>query len=163
MSSRRSGRSDRSSRVSHGKPSKSTNPPSTSTSKTSNTSGRRSSAYDANFEQHLIDNRVYPEGYEYHDDRQTPEPNNAEELRQRLAASRPSLSPSKFTDSDFRKFKRANNCTCACLTGSQKQTYYFSLIMVAPYEWMSQFSKSTPLSNLSNILISNTILYHHLN
>ncbi len=101
--------SSRSSRSSQSRRSKSTNPTSNSASG-ANTEGsrRRSSAYDADFEQYLIDHSVYPEGYEYPDDRQTPEPGDLDEIRQRLAMPRPSLSPSQFTDSDFQKFKRAN-------------------------------------------------------
>jgi hypothetical protein len=104
MSSRPSSHASRSS---HRKATKST---SNSTPKASKTEGDRprSSAYDADFEQHLIDHGIYPEGYEYPDDGQTPEPSNLEEIRQRLAQRRPSLSPSRFPDSAFRDFKRAN-------------------------------------------------------
>jgi hypothetical protein len=81
-------------------------PKSTATSASSKT--RKSSAYDKDFEQHYIDNRIYPEGYEYSDDRQTPEPGDLDELYQRLLQPRSSLSPSRFTPSDFRDFKRTN-------------------------------------------------------
>lgn len=70
---------------------------------------RRSSAYDDDFEQHLIDYDVYPEGYEYTNDRQTPEPGNMDEARLELLAARASLSPSHFPESAFRDFKRKNN------------------------------------------------------
>lgn len=79
------------------------------TSKTgSGTSGKRSSAYDDNFEQHLIDYNIYPEEYDYPNDRQTPEPNDLEGFHRRLQLPRPSLSPSRFPDSSFRSFKRKN-------------------------------------------------------
>ncbi|KAK3364016.1 hypothetical protein B0T25DRAFT_57027 [Lasiosphaeria hispida] len=45
---------------------KSTNPTDVSSK------ARRSSAYDDDFEQHLIDYNVYLEGYEYPNDRETP-------------------------------------------------------------------------------------------
>ena len=80
---------------------KSTVPTSTS-SKT-----KRSSAYDNAFEQHIIDNKIYPEGYNYSDGRRTPEP-TLEGFHQRLAAPRPSLSPSRWPDSKFKDFKRKN-------------------------------------------------------
>jgi hypothetical protein len=96
--------SKRSSHSSHSGQTKST---SNSTSTTSNIE-RRSSAYDADFEQHLVDHGIYPEGYEYPDDGKTPKPSNLEEIRQRLAQPRPSLSPSLFLDSAFRDFKLAN-------------------------------------------------------
>ncbi|KAK5651101.1 hypothetical protein OQA88_13283 [Cercophora sp. LCS_1] len=70
---------------------------------------RRSSAYDDDFEQHLLDYDVYPEGYEYANDRQTPEPGNMDEARLELLAPRASLSPSHFPESAFRDFKRKNN------------------------------------------------------
>ena len=82
-----------------------------STKPTSNatSSSRRSSAYDGAFELHLIDNGIYPEGYDYPNDRETPEPSNLEEFYQRLAQPRPSLSPSRFTASDFKNFKQKNS------------------------------------------------------
>src|SRR5436309_2904273 len=40
-------------------------------------------------------------------DRVPEEPENMEEIRRVLAQPRRSLSPSRFTDEDFRKFKRA--------------------------------------------------------
>ncbi|MCJ1248804.1 serine/threonine protein kinase [Trapelia coarctata] len=97
--------SGHSSKSARSKQSKSTNP--TSNPNSSNRS-RRSSAYDADFEQHLVDHGIYPEGYEYPNGRPTPEPSNLNQIHQRLATARPSLSPSRFTESDFRKFKLDN-------------------------------------------------------
>ncbi|KAM7210664.1 hypothetical protein V8F06_013947 [Rhypophila decipiens] len=70
---------------------------------------KRSSAYDNDFEQHLIDHNVYLEGYEYTGDRQTPEPGNMDEVHLELLAGRASLSPSHFPEPVFRDFKRKNN------------------------------------------------------
>jgi hypothetical protein len=56
----------------------------------------------------MIDNSIYPEGYEYPDDRLTPEPQNADQLRLEYSAARASLSPSQFTDSAFRDLKKKN-------------------------------------------------------
>ena len=105
MSSRRTSHSSRSSQS---KQSKSARPSGNSTSKTSITDKTKSSAYDKNFERYVINEKVFPEGYEYPDDRRTPEPNNEDELDDSLARSRPSLSPSRFTNEDFRRFKRDN-------------------------------------------------------
>ena len=69
---------------------------------------KRSSAYDEDFEQHLVDHHIYTEGYNYSDDYPTPEPSNLQGFYQRLAQRRPSLSPSHFTTSDFRHFKQNN-------------------------------------------------------
>jgi len=68
---------------------------------------KRSSAYDKDFEQHLVDHHIYVEGYDYPDGRMTPEP-ALEGLRQRLAQPRPSLSPSRWPDSKFKDFKQKN-------------------------------------------------------
>ncbi|KAK0701547.1 hypothetical protein B0T21DRAFT_417097 [Apiosordaria backusii] len=67
-----------------------------------------SSAYDDNFEQHMIDNGIYLEGYDYPAGRLTPEPENVDQLRSELLAARASLSPSRFHDSAFRNFKKKN-------------------------------------------------------
>ncbi|KAK0655285.1 hypothetical protein B0T16DRAFT_450998 [Cercophora newfieldiana] len=64
----------------------------------------KSSAYGPEFETHLADHSIYPEGYEYPEDRSTPEPGNL--VHQDLSAARASLSPSCFSASKFRDFKR---------------------------------------------------------
>ncbi|KIE02323.1 hypothetical protein MAJ_01981, partial [Metarhizium majus ARSEF 297] len=80
-----------------------------STARTSVSSkARKSSAYDDDFEQHLVDNYIYPEGYEHPASRATPEPGNSSQTRQDLLNSRASLSPLHFTESAFRDFKRKN-------------------------------------------------------
>ena len=74
-------------------------------SRTSNT--RNTSAYHAEFVQKMIDNGVYPDGYEGLDG-EAPEPNNIETIRQALAKSRGSLSPSRLPQDEFIKFRREN-------------------------------------------------------
>jgi len=64
--------------------------------------------YSRNFQQNLVDSGVYPDAYEYPDGQIPPLPSNWEEINQRLRKPRPSLSPSRFTEEDFRKFKRAD-------------------------------------------------------
>ncbi|KAL5331167.1 hypothetical protein ACEPPN_000696 [Leptodophora sp. 'Broadleaf-Isolate-01'] len=64
--------------------------------------------YDRDFQQNLVDGGVYPDEYKYPDSSIPPEPTNLEEIIQRLAQPRPSLSPSKFSDDKFRKFKLAD-------------------------------------------------------
>ncbi|ETS00704.1 hypothetical protein M419DRAFT_83154 [Trichoderma reesei RUT C-30] len=82
--------------------------PSRSTRKTTLPSARTKSTspYDRAFQQHLIDHHVLPDGYEYPNGHLPPEPENMEEIRQALARRRASLSPSRFTNEDFRRFKR---------------------------------------------------------
>ncbi|KAK3688962.1 hypothetical protein B0T22DRAFT_164386 [Podospora appendiculata] len=80
-----------------------------STNTTNAPSRRRSSAYDADFERHMIDNNIYPEGYGPRDaSGLTPESENIDETRVELLAPRASLSPSRFPESAFRDFKRKN-------------------------------------------------------
>ncbi|OAA44189.1 hypothetical protein NOR_03917 [Metarhizium rileyi] len=70
---------------------------------------KRSSAYNKDFEQNLIDHGIYPEGFEHTDGRLTPEPDNSEDIIRDLANTRASLSPSQFSISAFKKFKLANS------------------------------------------------------
>lgn len=70
---------------------------------------KRSSAYDKNFEQNLVDNRIYPKGYEYPDGDSIPEPRNLDDIVKALSAPRASLSPSRFTRSAFKTFALAND------------------------------------------------------
>jgi len=87
---------------------KSSNAPSNSSATPNTTSTKSTGPYDRAFQQHLIDHDIFPHGYEYPDGRLPPEPDNIDELRQILAVPRGSLSPSKFTNDDFRKFERAD-------------------------------------------------------
>ncbi|ATY62549.1 hypothetical protein A9K55_007579 [Cordyceps militaris] len=68
------------------------------------TSRKRSSAYDNNFEQDLIDHNIYPRGFPYPDDDSVPEPSNFDDIVQAIAAPRASLSPSRVSRGTFRKF-----------------------------------------------------------
>ncbi|KAK0891091.1 hypothetical protein LTR91_024871, partial [Friedmanniomyces endolithicus] len=63
--------------------------------------------YDPLFEQLLIDHGVYPDGYE-DSNGNAPEPENIQALRERLARSRSSLSPSHFDEAAFKQFQRTN-------------------------------------------------------
>ena len=74
---------------------------------TSTTTTKSTGPYDRAFEQNLIDGGVYPDEYEYPDGRIPPQPNNWEEINRRLTQPRSSLSPSRFSDEDFRRFRRA--------------------------------------------------------
>ena len=80
--------------------------PTTNTTNTKTTGS--SGPYSRNFQQRLIDGGVYPDEYEYPDGRVPPEPDNMEEISERLKQPRPSLSPSQFPNEKFREFKRAN-------------------------------------------------------
>ncbi|KAI9803830.1 MAG: hypothetical protein M1825_001710 [Sarcosagium campestre] len=75
---------------------------------TTTTKTRKSRPYDRNFLQHLIDNGIFPDEYEFPDGQIPPPPDNLEAIEQRLTQPRRSLSPSKFTNERFREFKKAD-------------------------------------------------------
>ena len=58
---------------------------------------------DIAFEQALIDNDIHPPGYD------DVEPDNVEEIEEKLGQRRASLSPLQFSRDDFLHFKRQNN------------------------------------------------------
>ncbi|WEW60591.1 hypothetical protein PRK78_006078 [Emydomyces testavorans] len=94
---------------SRGRKRRAESPPSSSSEDTRTTTKSASTtAYSRNFQQNLIDHGIYPDGYEYPDGRLPEMPNNWDEINERLARPRPSLSPSQFSESKFRKFKRAD-------------------------------------------------------
>lgn len=66
--------------------------------------------YSSNFRQHLIDHGIYHDGHEYLDGRVLALPDNWGDINKRLLVMqrRPSLSPSRFTNDDFRKSNRAD-------------------------------------------------------
>jgi hypothetical protein len=72
------------------------------------TTTKKTRVYDRGFEQNLVDGGVYPKGYKHPDGRVISPPDNWEEINQILTQPRPSLSPSKFSDGDFRKFTEAD-------------------------------------------------------
>ena len=79
------------------------------TNPTANTTTTKSAGpYDRNFQLNLINGGVYPHAYEYPDGRVPAKPNNWEEIKQRLAQPRPSLSPSKYSEEAHEKFIRAD-------------------------------------------------------
>jgi len=69
---------------------------------------KKSFAYDLAFEQHLIDHGVHSHGYDYNDDDGFVYPDNWEEINDRLAQPRSSLSSSRFSREEFRKFEKTN-------------------------------------------------------
>ena len=75
---------------------------------TSTPNTKSTGPYDRNFQWKLIEGGAYPDGYVYPDGRVPPQPDNWEEINQRLAQPRPSLSVSQFSDGMFREFKRAD-------------------------------------------------------
>jgi len=64
--------------------------------------------YDAQFQQLLIDQGVYPHGYRTLSGAKPPKPQNMEETYRRLTQPRPSLSPSQFSEGAFEDFQDQN-------------------------------------------------------
>lgn len=78
-------------------------------SKTTTSKTKKTSPYDPNFEQNLIDNHIYPSHYDFPGDRVAPNPDNWKDINERLKESRLSLSPSCFTGEEFDTFVRTNS------------------------------------------------------
>ena len=62
---------------------------------------KKSSAYDRGFEQHLIDHGI-------HINNRAQKPNNWAEINRRIIQPRPSLSPSRFSETAFETFRQTN-------------------------------------------------------
>ena len=86
--------------------SKSRNILSESTEKITTSKTKKTSSYDPNFEQNLIDNDIYPDDYDFLNDRDSSRSNNENEILSRLGQPRSSLSPSQFFNKEFRTFKK---------------------------------------------------------
>lgn len=71
-------------------------------------SSKKTGPYNRAFEQNLEDHGIYPLNYDYPEDEGPPLPKNWDEINERLARRRPSLSPSRFPDSAFKRFRQAN-------------------------------------------------------
>ena len=75
---------------------------------TNTTSTKSTGPYDRAFQQNLVDGGIYPDRYEYPNGQALRHLANWEELKERLARPRPSLSPSNFSNAEFGKFRRAD-------------------------------------------------------
>lgn len=61
-----------------------------------------------NFRQRMINNDIYPYGYEYPDGRFPPKPDEWKEIQQMLTERRASLSLSTFSEEEYEKFARVD-------------------------------------------------------
>lgn len=78
------------------------------TQSTDVTKTTRTTPYSAQYEQALNDAGVYMKGHDYDSD-ETPTPVNLDDIRRQLALARASLSPSRYTEQDFRRFQGMND------------------------------------------------------
>jgi hypothetical protein len=79
-------------------------PPRKTPDQSTSPTGNRISAYDPCFERNLVDHGVYPSGYRHLDGRRAPKPDNWEEIQQRIAQPRSSISPSQFSEGAFETY-----------------------------------------------------------
>ena len=79
---------------------------------TSTKLSKSTGVYDCNFQQHLVDNSIYPPGYWTPGGSIPAQPDNWEQFQQILAQPRPSLAPSQFSNRDFREFKELSFYAC---------------------------------------------------
>ncbi|EQL29449.1 hypothetical protein BDFG_07884 [Blastomyces dermatitidis ATCC 26199] len=106
-------------RIDSSQPSLNKRRPSTTAPSSNKRSSRSGGTYSRNFEQHLIDHGIYPEGYRYPSGQKPRKPKNWTVINQQLDRPRDSLSPSRFTEEEFEKFKEANtDATVELLTNS---------------------------------------------
>lgn len=71
-------------------------------------STKRSLPKDSNYQLKLIDSGIYPYGYEFPDGHEPSLPAEWKEINQRLAHPRPSVSPSRFPENEYKEFVRAD-------------------------------------------------------
>jgi hypothetical protein len=77
------------------------------TGSTNTSATKNSTTYNQDFCQNLKDHGIFDENYALPDGRDPPLPSNIEEINKRLAQARPSLSPSRFTEKEYKNFLRA--------------------------------------------------------
>lgn len=82
--------------------------PESTRSNTNTTKTKSTEVYDRNFQQHLVDNYIYPHGYEYPDGSAPEKPTNWKDIHKILGRPRRSVSPSRFTEEDHERFCRAD-------------------------------------------------------
>lgn len=70
---------------------------------------KKTSPYDPNFEQHIIDHGIFPSGCELPDGRLPPEPKNYDDILEKLKEPRRSLSPSRCSRDTFKAFVLKNS------------------------------------------------------
>ncbi|CZT08331.1 uncharacterized protein RCO7_08257 [Rhynchosporium graminicola] len=86
---------------------------------TSSKASARTSAYDRNFEQHLIDHQIYPNN-------RAAKPDNWADINLRMTQPRASLSPSKLSEEAFEKFQKISE---SALTEAKVMNTAFPIIL----------------------------------
>ncbi|KAL9081421.1 MAG: hypothetical protein Q9159_007326 [Coniocarpon cinnabarinum] len=104
---------------------------------------KRTATYDPAFLQHLVDNGIYPAGYE----KKQQKPGNIEEVLERLQRRRSSLSPSRVEAYDYPQFEERNE---AAASEADVERNVFPLLL-GSYDAQSgghvEFNNLTPLTD----------------
>jgi len=95
----------------------------------------------------MVDNSIYPYGYEYPDGRSPPGPKNHDEIQQMLAERRPSLSPSVFPEEEYRRFARAD---AQVRSEDDARERVIRMIQGASWE-TNRIGRNTPFNNIANM------------
>ncbi|KAI5927567.1 hypothetical protein F4810DRAFT_648361 [Camillea tinctor] len=133
-------------RASCSTPKSSESPESSKTPKTTATT-KSTGLYDRNFLQHLVDHHIYPPSYEYPNGDELPEPENLDDIRGMLKQPRRSLSPSRFSQDDFKSFSRA----CAKVTKESRMTATVIPVIEGDVGDERCIGSGIPFSNLDHL------------
>ena len=101
------------------------------------------------FRQRIIDNRIYPAGYQYPDGRVPPKPEAWAEMQQMLAKRRASLSPSVYPEEEYDRFVQADN---QVIVEEDARETVIPKIQGAT-QHTSHIGRSTPFGNIANMLL----------
>ncbi|KAB8356402.1 hypothetical protein FH972_023985 [Carpinus fangiana] len=112
------------------------------TATSSSARARKTSAYDNAFEQILEDHGIFMEGYE-----EAAVPNNFTEITEVLRRRRASLSPSRFGQEDFLRFKKQNTDAKTEMGVMSKSFQVIVGDSNIPNQANIQFSNLSPLTN----------------
>lgn len=113
-----------------------------STNYTSNTS--TTGTYDAQFEQTLVDQGIYSNSYRIREGGRPPQPGNIVQIRDILGQSRPSLSPSAFSDAAFEDFQERNYQA----TAESKAMSTVIPVIIGAKDHHCETAENEPFSNL---------------
>ena len=78
--------------------------PATKSTANTTTTTKSTGPYDCAFEQNLVDAGIYPSAYRYANGQAPPKPKTWQDISERLAQPRASLSPSRFSDAKHEEF-----------------------------------------------------------
>ncbi|KAF3768609.1 hypothetical protein M406DRAFT_221876, partial [Cryphonectria parasitica EP155] len=105
---------------------------------------KRFSATDSTFERILVRHNIFSDGHGYHEHVPIVQHANSAEIRQRLLASRASLSPSRRDESEYKRFKEANTIALS-----------ESKVMSCVVPFFTGQGSGTPIASQENLVFNN--------